>query len=83
MAVTLRQFIIAAIRHGCEEKFARHEIPGMKGPLTAHYLVKDNLSAILPNIRESDPLTPTMLSSLVRSLALSMVDELPDGGSDE
>jgi hypothetical protein len=62
MSLTLRQFIIAAIAQGCTEKFTRRDIPGSTGPLTAHYLAKGKLSAILPNVRESDPLTPTVLA---------------------
>jgi hypothetical protein len=61
MSLTLRQFIIAAIAQGCTEKFARRDIPGSTGPLTGHYLVKGELMAILPKVRESDPLTPTVL----------------------
>jgi len=75
MSPTLRQFIIAAVAQGCVEKFARHEIPGWKGPVTAHYLVKGKLSALLPNVRESDPLTPTMIAHLVRALALTGFDD--------
>jgi hypothetical protein len=79
MSLTLRQFIIAAVGQGCTEKFARREIPGWKGPLTAHYPVKGKLSAILPNVRESDPLTPAGLAHLVRALALTgFADELGD-----
>jgi hypothetical protein len=82
MSLTLRQFIIAAIAQGCTEKFARRDIPGSTGPLTAQYLAKGKLSAILPNVRESDPLTPTVLAYLVRTLALtSFDDDLGDGGS--
>lgn len=80
MLPTLRQFIIAAVAQGCQEKFARREIPGWKGPLTGHYLVRGNLSAVLPNIRDSDPLTPTILGNLVRTLTLTGFDDsLGDG----
>ncbi len=82
MSLTLRQFVIAAIAQGCAEKFARRDVPGWTGPLTAHYLVKGKLSAILPNVRESDPLTPTVLAYLVRALGLTgFDDDLGDGGS--
>ena len=78
MSFTLRQFIIAAVTQGCVEKFARRDIPGWKGPVTAHYLVKGNLSAVLPEVRESDSLSPTMLANLVRALRLTgFDDELP------
>lgn len=82
MTLTLRQFIIAAIAQGCTEKFVRREIPGSIGPLTGHHLVKGELTAILPKVRESDPLTPTVLAYLVRALALAgFEDELAGGGS--
>jgi hypothetical protein len=72
---TLRQFIIAAVAQGCREKFARGEIVGWKGPMKAHYLSHPmptgDLVAVLPNIRDSDPLTPAMLRHLVRVLKLT------------
>lgn len=74
MALTLRQFIIAAVAQGCEEKLARHEIPGWISPVTGHYLAKGNVRALLPDIRDSDLLTPTMLANLVRALDLHGID---------
>jgi hypothetical protein len=76
MSLTLRQFISAAVSQGCVEKFARRDIPGWKGPVTAHYLLKGKFSALLPNVREGDPLTPTVLASLVRALGLTGFDDL-------
>jgi hypothetical protein len=67
---TLRRFIIAAVTQGCREKFAHGEIVGWKGPMKAHYLVRPKMTgdivAVLPNIRESETLAPTMLAHLVR-----------------
>ena len=72
---TLRQFIIAAVAQGCREKFSRGEIVGWKGPLKAHYLVRPKMTgdivAVLPAIRDSDPLAPTVLAHLVRVLEVT------------
>ena len=79
MSLTLRQFIIAAVAQGCREKSARGEIVGWKGPLKAHYLVRPrqtgNLLAVLPNVRDSDELSPAVLAHLVRVLELTGFDE--------
>jgi hypothetical protein len=76
---TLRQFIIGAVAKGSREKFSRGEIVGWKGPLKAHYLVRPkdtgDIIAVLPNIRESDPLTPTVLAQLVRLLEVTGFDD--------
>lgn len=72
---TLRQFIIAAVAQGGRERFARGEIVGWKGPMKAHYLIRPrstgDIVAVLPDIRDSDPLTPTVLAYLVRVLEVS------------
>jgi hypothetical protein len=77
---TLRQFIIAAVAQGCREKFARCEIVGWKGPMKAHYLVRPKMTgdivAVLPGIRDSDPLTPTVLAYLVRVLEVTGFDDV-------
>jgi hypothetical protein len=81
MSLTLRQFIIAAVAQGCREKFAHGTIVGWKGPVKAHYLIRPrptgDLVAVLPNIRESDVLSPAVLTNLVRVLELTGFDE-PD-----
>ena len=83
MQLTLRQFIIAAVRQGCREKVAHGEIIGWKGPAKVHYLLKPqpegDLIAILPNVRESETLSPTVLTNLVRALDLTGF-ELSNGG---
>lgn len=77
---TLRQFIIAAVAQGCREKVAQGEVIGWKGPLKARYLAAPTANgeviAILPNIRDSDLLTPTMLAQLVRVLGVTGFDEV-------
>ncbi len=70
---TLRQFIYRVVsRAGCVEKVAYGEIIGMRGPAKARYLVRrvggSVLFVILPNVRESDPLTETVFDQLVRGL---------------
>jgi hypothetical protein len=77
---TLRQFIITAVAQGCREKFARGEIVGSKGPLRAHYLVRPKMTgdivAVLPDVRDSDPLTPTVLAYLVRVLEVTGFEDV-------
>jgi hypothetical protein len=79
MSLTLRQFIIAAVAQGCRENLARGEIVGWKGPMKAHYLVRPrptgDLVAVLPDIRDSDVLAPTVLAHLVRVLELTGFEE--------
>jgi hypothetical protein len=76
---TLRQFIIAAVAQGCRERFSRGEIVGWKGPLKAHYLVRPkttgDLVAVLPAIRDSDSLAPTVLAHLCRVLEVTGFDD--------
>jgi hypothetical protein len=82
-APTLRQFIIAAVSQGCREKFARGEIVGWKGPMKAHYLVRPKMTgdivAVLPDIRDSDSLSPTLLAYLVRVLEVAGFEDIIDG----
>jgi len=77
---TLRQFIIAAVAQGCREKFARGEVVGWKGPMRAHYIVRPKTSgdvvAVLPDIRDSDLLAPTVLAHLVRVLEVTGFEDV-------
>jgi hypothetical protein len=74
---SLRQFIIAAARHGCQEKTIVGEIVGARGPVRGRYLVRrvggTRLAVVLPNIRDSDRLSETVFESLVRNLQLESV----------
>ena len=70
---TLRQFIYRVVSQaGCVEKVAHGEIIGMRGPAKARYLARrignSDLFVIVPNVRESDPLTETVFDQLVRGL---------------
>jgi hypothetical protein len=69
---TLGQFIVAAKSQGCREGTLAG-IVGPRGPVLARYLVgagRNGAIAILPNIKNREHLTPTMVGNLVRALKI-------------
>jgi hypothetical protein len=83
---TLRQFIIKAVEQGCKEGFAKGQLFSAQGPSRSHYLAdRSGMIAILPKIRDSDPLTPSMVSQLVRALKVDGFDHciIPETDTDD
>lgn len=70
---TLREFLEAAVAHGCEVI----RVPGIigpNGPIDARCLVGPPPSRIpypLPSIEDDDRLTPTLIGSIERTLGIS------------
>jgi hypothetical protein len=70
---TLRQFLDAAIAQGCQETYVKGLL-GPNGPIDARCLVGPPPTRIpypLPGIKDDDPLTPTVIGSIERTLGIT------------
>ena len=70
---TLREFIERAVAQGCREG-AVTGVVGPRGEMTGRYLAAPGAKGaikILPNIRDDEHLTPSMVASLVRVLKVT------------
>lgn len=74
---TLRQFIDEAKKHGCTEGYSKSELVGPRGSARVHYLIGPNgVVYPLPDIKDDDRLTPTIMASIARALQISILHEL-------
>lgn len=82
-APTLREFIDAAVRMGCEERSLEASLVGSRGAMTIRYLLSPAKKVIypLPDIADHERLAHSTVASLERALGIDtgLVPDLDPG----